>query len=143
VGRTENPRVGGSTPSQATTPQNTTAETVAARAARRPRELFPPRLCQFCSTSPLAVLSGDLAEGRDVAARGLRLGLALVRRCELAEPVREVRLIDDAVAVEHALRVFQPHRAMMTPSGTPARSIADRLVQLLGRRCYSEPPEVA
>ena len=49
----------------------------------------------------VSALSGFAMSGRrDVAPRGRRLGLVLLRRREFAEPVRKFALVDDAVAVE-------------------------------------------
>ena len=73
-------------------------------------------MCPFCARSHI----NDLRDGRLGWCPG---------RGELGEPLGEVGLVDDPVAVEQ-LRVFQPHRPMMTPSGTPAlesRRAAERL----------------
>ncbi len=59
----------------------------------------------------LLALPRHLTEGRDLAARGLAPGRALLRRRELAEAVRKVGLVDDAVAVEDGAGLPAPFQA--------------------------------
>jgi hypothetical protein len=94
--RTENPRVGGSTPSQATNPKGPTVETFTATPQVRLKGPLAARLCQFCSTSPLAALSGDLVVAYIIDAVAIR---QILEHLDLSPPEKPPPDIRDVVRV--------------------------------------------